>query len=260
MTDGIMGLFGKKKTEATSASSLEFVSDRESAAVNAAVGKTGDTAKHAVGETLNGSASESLWDGFAEGMKEAFSSACDFLSDLMPDCIKNIDWRGIWGNVTSFLSDAMGFVMKGLSSMGSSAGSWAGSAASWIGSFFAEGGVMTPYGKATLQKYARGGIADRPQIALFGEGSMNEAYVPLPDGRSIPVTLSGSGTGGNVVNISIQVNNEMREDGLSSSNEVQSASGNAAGWNKFADSIKSMIVSEIANQSRPGGLLYDGHR
>ena len=118
---------------------------------------------------------------------------------------------------------------------------------------------MTPYGKATLQKYARGRFANKPQLALFGEGSMNEAYVPLPDGRSIPVTLSGSGTGGNVVNISIQVNNEMSEGGMSTT-EAQSASTNEAGWNKFANNIKSMIVSEIANQSRPGGLLYDGHR
>ena len=195
-----------------------------------------------------------------DGLKSAFSSACDFLSGLLPDSIKNIDWQGIWGNVTSFLSDAMGGIMNGLGSMGSSMGSWAGTAASWAASFFAEGGVMTPYGKATLQRYARGGIATKPQLALFGEGSMNEAYVPLPDGRSIPVTMTGSGTGGNVVNISIQVNNDISEDGMSTSNEVQSASGNAAGWNKFADSIKSMIVSEIANQSRPGGLLYDGHR
>ena len=162
--------------------------------------------------------------------------------------------------MTSFLGDAMGGIMNGLGSMGSTMGSWASSAASMIASFFADGGVMTPYGKATLQKYARGGIANKPQLALFGEGSMNEAYVPLPDGRSIPVTLSGSGTGGNVVNISIQVNNEMSEGGMSTSNEVQSAAGNEAGWNKFANNIKSMIVSEIANQSRPGCLLYDGHR
>jgi hypothetical protein len=32
-------------------------------------------------------------------------------------------------------------------------------------------------------------VATGPQMALFGEGSMNEAFVPLPDGRRIPVTL-----------------------------------------------------------------------
>lgn len=57
--------------------------------------------------------------------------------------------------------------------------------------FFANGGIMTPAGALPLQKYASGGIADRPQVALFGEGRLNEAYVPLPDGRSIPVTMRG---------------------------------------------------------------------
>ena len=55
---------------------------------------------------------------------------------------------------------------------------------------FANGGVMTSNGPLKLQTYARGGIADRPQLALFGEGSRPEAFVPLPDGRRIPVALS----------------------------------------------------------------------
>lgn len=54
---------------------------------------------------------------------------------------------------------------------------------------FADGGIMTSSGSMPLRKYAAGGIADRPQLAMFGEGSMPEAYVPLPDGRSIPVTM-----------------------------------------------------------------------
>lgn len=56
---------------------------------------------------------------------------------------------------------------------------------------FANGGIMTSMGRMELRKYANGGVANRPQVAIYGEGSMNEAYVPLPDGRSIPVTLSG---------------------------------------------------------------------
>jgi hypothetical protein len=42
-----------------------------------------------------------------------------------------------------------------------------------------------------LKAYSKGGVANSPQLALFGEGRMNEAYVPLPDGRSIPVTMNG---------------------------------------------------------------------
>ena len=58
---------------------------------------------------------------------------------------------------------------------------------------FADGGIMTNMGPLQLRKYARGGVANSPQLALFGEGDMNEAYVPLPDGRSIPVTMNVQG-------------------------------------------------------------------
>jgi hypothetical protein len=47
------------------------------------------------------------------------------------------------------------------------------------------GGVLGLFG------YAQGGIATSPQLALFGEGSTPEAFVPLPDGRTIPVTMKG---------------------------------------------------------------------
>lgn len=48
---------------------------------------------------------------------------------------------------------------------------------------FASGGIMTRYGKLPVREYASGGIATSPQLALFGEGSMPEAYIPLPDGK-----------------------------------------------------------------------------
>jgi phage-related minor tail protein len=57
---------------------------------------------------------------------------------------------------------------------------------------FANGGIMTRFGEASLKRYAGGGIANSPQLALFGEGTRPEAYVPLPDGRSIPVTMAGA--------------------------------------------------------------------
>jgi len=60
-----------------------------------------------------------------------------------------------------------------------------------LGIKFADGGIMTSLGALPLNPYAGGGIANSPQVAVFGEGRMNEAYVPLPDGRSIPVTMSG---------------------------------------------------------------------
>ena len=64
---------------------------------------------------------------------------------------------------------------------------------------FADGGIMTGSGPMPLRSYGRGGVAYSPQMALFGEGSTPEAYVPLPDGRTIPVTMKGGGNGMTVV-------------------------------------------------------------
>ena len=64
-----------------------------------------------------------------------------------------------------------------------------------LGAYFADGGIMSSMGSIPLRQYAAGGIANSPQFSVFGEGDMNEAYVPLPDGRRIPVALSVSGQG-----------------------------------------------------------------
>lgn len=71
--------------------------------------------------------------------------------------------------------------------------------ASAVPSFFADGGVMTGSGPVPLRRYARGGVASSPQLAMFGEGDTPEAYVPLPDGRAIPVRMEGGGGGISVV-------------------------------------------------------------
>lgn len=60
---------------------------------------------------------------------------------------------------------------------------------------FADGGIMTSGGPLPLRMYKNGGIANSPQMAIYGEGDDPEAYVPLPDGRSIPVTMTGAAGG-----------------------------------------------------------------
>lgn len=119
---------------------------------------------------------------------------------------------------------------------------------------FANGGVMTSDGSMPLRMYANGGVARSPQLAMFGEGSKPEAYVPLPDGRSIPVTMQGSG--GNVNNISVNVavdnkgNAQTNTGGANSEEYTQ----------KLGIAISNAVKSEISNQQRPGGLLYRGRR
>jgi hypothetical protein len=65
---------------------------------------------------------------------------------------------------------------------------------SFVGPTLAKGGILGPGGLMPLHKYAGGGIAHSPQLALFGEGKGPEAFVPLPDGRSIPVSMKGQGS------------------------------------------------------------------
>ena len=109
---------------------------------------------------------------------------------------------------------------------------------------FADGGVMTSAGPMALRSYASGGIANSPQLALFGEGSRPEAYVPLPDGRSIPVTMSGSASGGDVFNISVSV-----------SDAGASSRGDDPGGRDLGRAIASAVRQELLAQKRAGGLL-----
>jgi lambda family phage tail tape measure protein len=113
---------------------------------------------------------------------------------------------------------------------------------------FAGGGVMTSAGPMALRSYASGGVANSPQLALFGEGSRPEAYVPLPDGRSIPVTMSGGASGGDVFNISVSV-----------SDAGASSRGDDPGGRDLGRAIASAVRQELLAQKRAGGLL-DGRR
>lgn len=97
-------------------------------------------------------------------------------------------------------------------------------AASSIGLSSLLGGAAIPAAKGAvwsggftpIMAFARGGVATRPTIGLIGEAGQNEAIVPLPDGRSIPVTLSGSGVGVSVTvnvvnNAGVGVETQRRE-------------------------------------------------
>lgn len=91
----------------------------------------------------------------------------------------------------------IGGLLGNLFNGGSGAGAMGPVSTIAVGSYmmpqFANGGIMTSRGSKPLRSYASGGIARSPQYAEFGEGSGAEAYVPLPDGRSIPVSMSGGG-------------------------------------------------------------------
>ncbi len=179
--------------------------------------------------------------------KNMISSAGNQLSSLWPMLQKGFE------SIMSMLSSGSGGASSAISSAASSVGSWAQSSASgigsWVSSFFADGGIMTQYGAAPLRKYANGGIANSPQLAMFGEGSSPEAYVPLPDGRSIPVSMKGATNTQSGSNVSIIIN--VASDGsATSSGDTKSA------FTGMANQVKNVVLTELVNQQRPGGLLY----
>jgi len=109
------------------------------------------------------------------------------------------------------IAKAMGAMFGGVSQ--SAAPTGLASLGPSVNASFENGGVMTKYGQAQVTAYQNGGVqkAHSPKLALFGEGAMNEAYVPLPDGKTIPVTMSGGNAGGSGdvdVNIINQTGNQ----------------------------------------------------
>jgi tape measure domain-containing protein len=95
--------------------------------------------------------------------------------------------------------------------------------------------------------FANGGMVTGPTMGLVGEGRYNEAIIPLPDGKSVPVQLSG-GAGGNAapINTSIVVNvkNGQAESQMSGSQ-----------GNQLARELEGAVRQVILKESRPGGLI-----
>ena len=99
----------------------------------------------------------------------------------------------------------------------------------------ASGGVIN-----SANRYSRGGIATEPTY-LVGEGKYNEAVVPLPNGRSIPVEMNGSGA----TNVTINV------DGASTA----SGGMDAETGKRLGHMIQAATMEIIQREKRPGGVL-----
>jgi len=155
------------------------------------------------------SMSESMQDmtkgalqGFADGMTNAIMSVVDgsasaedafkaFAKQFLMDIANMIIQQLVLNAVTAMLPFANGGVVEG-GLGGMQAFADGGTVAGGLGRFM------------PVKGYATGGpIVNKPHVALIGEGQYNEAVVPLPDGKSIPVDLGG-GAGETQVNINIQ--------------------------------------------------------
>ena len=102
-------------------------------------------------------------------------------------------------------------------------------------------------GGGVLPMFANGGIVKGPTLGMVGEGRYNEAIVPLPNGKSIPVEM-GKGAGGNV-NSSVVVN--INNDG--SESRTKGSQGN-----QLAKGIEGAVKQVIMREMRPGGMIASG--
>ncbi|EPK2095286.1 TPA: tape measure protein [Klebsiella pneumoniae] len=288
----LMNMLGMGTTNAGNAQSGNLMNGVASAIANQGVQLGNSGVSVANGDKSVGEATKETASGInsmgqasqnaASGLSQAVNGVWDWTKSLFTgtDATKD-QTKAVNSSILSMgnLSTAAGalaatFAMVGASSSSSSSrwlnfglslastavSAWAGSASSSSSEpkpnvkKHANGGIFGREGVVPLRAYQKGGIATSPQLAMFGEGSMNEAYVPLPDGRTIPVTLSaesaGKSTGNAVPPVSIQIN--VTKDGRTS----ESSSGSESSlWNGAARQIKSIVLETIAEEKRSGGSL-----
>ena len=115
--------------------------------------------------------------------------------------------------------------------------------------FFAKGGIA----EGGFRAFASGGTVSRPTLGLVGEGKYNEAVVPLPDGKSIPV-IGNAGGGDNTNNITINVN--VDQDGNAQTETKQEGGGmDGEAAQQLGYMVSQAVQAELVEQQRPGGIL-----
>lgn len=202
------------------------------------------TISNAFGEAFKGivtgsmTAREAL-TGFFQGVADSFA---DMVANMIAEYLKMALIKGIMSLIPGLGSFGGGAAVGQAVSMPTGVGIGAGggilqnSAAQGFGTFGPNFGI---------RQFANGGIVTGPTLGLVGEGRYNEAVIPLPDGKSVPVQLSG-GDGGNQINSNITVN---VSNGQAQSNATGSNSSELG--RKIEGAVKQVIVGEL----RPGGLL-----
>jgi hypothetical protein len=110
-----------------------------------------------------------------------------------------------------------------------------------------------------LRRYEGGGVANSPQLALFGEGKNPEAYVPLPDGRSIPVSIDAPKAPGFAGPVAATFVNspQVIVNVLGGAGSPQDYQALAAKIGKEIEThARALFTQELRRQMRPGGMLY----
>ena len=168
---------------------------------------------------------ESIATSFSEGITTAFTdmvtgakSAKQAFADMATNMLKNI---------ASLLAEML--MLKMIKSM--------------FGLSFDGGGIMDKGKK--VESYSTGGVAKGSNQGHLAMLHGTEAVVPLPNGKSIPVQMSGNG-GGSTNNIVVNI-----------STEGQSSKQGSSGpdMDKLGGAVAAAVQVELQNQKRSGGIL-----
>lgn len=150
--------------------------------------------------------------------------------------------------INQAVSKLFNFLMPAVGLFSGNAGITGGGFGSFSGGSLGvdSGGVLGQVGaNLTARPFANGGVVTGPTLGLVGEGRFNEAVVPLPDGRKIPVELGG-GAGNNIsTNIVVNVNNGQASSQI-----------NGSGGQSLGREIEGAVRSVILKETRPGGIIY----
>lgn len=179
---------------------------------------------------------------FIETLANAFKSLANTIIQEMTRALLNQAVSKLLGGALGMLGGGLagGANMGGSSYFDSSTG--LGVAGPNFG--LANGGIIKG-SFMPMGKFATGGIVTGPTMGLVGEGRFNEAVVPLPNGKSIPVEM-GDGAGSNIsTNIVVNMNNGQ------ASSQMTGSGGQALG-RELEGAVRNVILKE----SRPGGLIY----
>ena len=207
--------------------------------VAAGVGNAISTAMtQGVADILSGSASvQEVLGNMFQGIADSFMQMAQ---KIIADMIKMI-----------ILKQLMGLFGGGQEGGGGGVGGF-------MGSMFGggSGGFEIPFDAAPktagISFFAKGGIVTGPTAAMIGEGGMNEAVVPLPNGKAIPVDFGKKGKMGGDVTSNVTVNVDQ------SGGSNTEMSGEDAG--KLGKAIDVAVKRVIMEERRSGGMLHNGRR
>ena len=187
--------------------------------------KTADTFEQEFGSAIS-----SVIQG-TSSMKDALGNMFANMSKMFADMVAQMIAK--WATLQ---------LVKGLGSMfGASAVPGAANGAVWAGGF-------QPFSANAIKPFANGGIVKGPTLGLVGEGRYNEAVVPLPDGKKIPVEM-GKDAGGNVSSsVVVNINNSGGSDSSTSGSQ----------GNQLAKGIEGAVKDVIMREMRPGGMIANG--